>query len=473
MTSIITCFQQGFRNLIGVKQTILLFCILCAVSSFSQNKKWTLQECVDHALENNISIKQAHLDSEIAKENIVSSKGDFLPNLNGSASKSFNFGSFIDNNGGRISSDSRGNSFGLNTGVTLFDGFRNIYSYKQSKLGLESSKIQLEVLTSNISLNIANAYLNILLNKENLKITLDQMELTQKQLDQVKSLVEYEVKPKSDLFDVEAQLATDNERVVNAQNNLDLSLLSLSQLLQISHVGFDIQEVLLEVSSVALGYDNTEDIYTTAEASRPEIKKANLEIENSVLGIKIAKSTFMPSLSFGAGMGTSYQHRQGEEDLRPIIDPNDPNNIIFVENGFGTQLKNNLGYNVGFNLRIPIFNGFKTKANVSRSVIAKQKSELRLEQEKQTLRTNIEQAYADAKAALNQYVASEQSVNAQKEAFKNAQERYNLGVITAFDYEQIKNRLINAQSSLINAKYNFVFKTKVLDFYTGKPISIN
>jgi outer membrane protein len=170
-------------------------------------------------------------------------------------------------------------------------------------------------------------------------------------------------------------------------------------------------------------------------------------------------------------MGTSYQHRQGQDDVRPIIDPDNPTNIILIPNGFGQQLSDNMGYNFGFNLNIPIFNRNQTRAGVNRAKISNERITYALEQEKQTLRTNIEQAYADAKAAYNQFESSKLSLDAQKESFKNAQESYNLGVMNSFEFEQVRNRLINAESNLINAKYNFVFKTKVLDFYLGKPLT--
>ncbi|AUP78875.1 TolC family protein [Flavivirga eckloniae] len=450
--------------------------LLIGLALSAQEKKWTLKECVNYAIENNLSVKQARFDAETAKQDVVDARGNFLPSVSASASHTYNFGSFIDQNGGRISIDSRGNSFSIGTGVTIFNGFRNTNLYKQSKLGLKSSQIQLDILTDNMSLNIANAYLNILLNKENLKIALEQIEVTQKQLNQAKAFVESGVRARSTILEVEAQLATDNERLVNARNSVDLALLNLAQLLQITHKGFDVEDVLLEVSSLAIAYNNSDDIYNVAETKRPEIKRANLDIENSDLSIEISKSAFLPSLSFSAGAGTSYQHSQGQRDVRPevqINDPNDPSDdvLVFVPNGFGRQLEDNLGYNLGFSLSIPIFSRFKNKANVSKARINREKSELRLEEEKQTLRSNIEQAFADAKAALNQYLASESSVKLQQDALQNAQERYTLGVINSFDFEQIRNRLINAQASLINAKYNFVFKTKVLDFYMGKSLT--
>jgi outer membrane protein len=454
-----------------MKKLIITFSILFTTLSFAQDKKWSLEECVNYALENNISVKQSEFDLELAEENVRTAKGNFLPGVNASASKNFNFGSYIDQNGGRVSRDTRGNNFGINTGVTIFNGFQNTNTYKQSKLGLESSQLQLSILKDNISLNVVNSYLNVLFNKESLRIADDKIKVTEQQLVQVQKLVDAGIKAVADLTDVKAQLATDRQTYVNAENSVDLSLLSLAQLLQISHIGFDIRDIDLEISSVALLYNDTEDIFTKASENRPEIKSAQLNIDDAEYSVAIAKGVYMPTLSASAGAVTSYQHAQGQEDLRPVIlDINNPLDITLIPNGFGTQLEDNLGYNLALSLSIPIFNRNQSKARVERAKINVEKRKTSLIQAKQDLRTNIENAYADAKASLKQFDAALLSVEAQENALSNATERYDLGVINSFDFEQVRNRFVNAQSALINAKYNFIFKTKVLDFYAGKPL---
>lgn len=455
------------RNIV----TTVLLTIFISISGFAQDKKWGLEECVNYALENNISIKQTALDTDLADQDLKSAKGNFLPNVNASASQDWNFGSFIGQDGNRVSIDSRGNSFGLNTGVILFNGFRNTSIYKQAQLGIESSELQLSILKDNISVNVVNQYLNILLNKENLKVAEEQVAITEKQVIQVSELVDSGVRPRADLFEVEAQLASDRERLTNVENSLELAKLALTQLLQISNEGFDVEEIELSLPEVLVEHKSSNEIYDYALQNRPEIKKAELDIENSILAIDIAKSAYYPTLSFGAGLGTSYQHFQGQEDLRVVIDPNDPTNISLVENGFWQQLEDNLGYNLGFRLDIPIFNRMQTKVSVDKAKINKERIAYSLDQAKQDLRSTIEQAYTDAKAAFKQFEASQVSLNAQKEAFKNAQESYNSGVMNSFEFEQVRNRLVNAEANLINAKYNFVFTTKVLDFYLGKPLT--
>tara|TARA_B110000971_G_scaffold172907_1_gene177848 strand:+ start:974 stop:2374 length:1401 start_codon:yes stop_codon:yes gene_type:complete len=456
-----------------MKHICTVLFLVGTLSSFAQ-KKWTLIDCVNHALEHNISVKQSVLDIDLANQDVVNAKGNFMPTLNASASQNFNFGSFIGQDGSRIKSDSRGNSFGLNTGVTIFNGFRNLNTYKQAKLGVESSQLQLLVLQDNVSMTVVNAFLNILFNKENLKIAKEQVAISQNQLDQITSQVEAGIKPRSDLLDAEATLASDRASVVNAENSLDLSLLSLSQNLQVSPKDFDIAEVQINLTSASLAYNSYGEILSYALDNRPEIKNAELSLENTDFGVKLAQSAYAPSLSFGAGLGSSYQHRQGEPDVRSefVMDPNNPNSVIetIVPYGFNAQLENNLGYNLRFNLSVPIFNGFKTKANVTKAKISREKSLLNLEQAKQNITTTITQAYADAAAALKQHQASELSVKSLEESFKNIQNKFNLGAATSFEVEQVRGRLVNAKSNLINSKYNFVFRSKVLDFYMGKPL---
>lgn len=452
------------------KHLIVATVLLFTLAASSQAKQWTLQECVNYALENNITVKQTALDAELSDQDLIIAKGNFLPDLSGNASQNWNFGSFIGQNGNRVSRDSRGNNFGLNTGITIFNGFRNTSVYKQAQLGIESSELQLSILKDNIAVNVVNQYLNILLNKENLKVAQDQIEITKKQVAQVTALVESGVRPKADLYDVQSQLASDNESLTNVENSINIALLGLSQLLQISSQGFDVKEMLLPLPNVSEEQKSSNDIYDFAIQNRPEIRKAEIDIENSELAIEIAKSSFFPTLNFGAGLGTSYQHFQGQEDLRIVVDPADPTNITFADNGFGQQIGDNLGYNFGFSLAIPIFNGFQTRANVDKAKINNQRIAYSLDQAKQDMRSNIEQAYTDAKAALKQFEASQVSLDAQKESFKNAQESFNSGVMNSFAFEQVRNRLVNAEANLINAKYNFVFTKKVLDFYLGKPL---
>ena len=438
--------------------SILAFMFL--IVGNAQDKKWSLEECVEYALENNISIQQQELSNELVEEDILTAKGNYYPNLYGNASQNWNFGSYIGQSGVRISNNSRGNNFSLNSGVNLYNGNRNRNQLLQAKKNLEAAGFDLEESKNTIMLFIVNSYLNVLLNKESLKISEDQVAISESQVEKAKGLVESGSKAKAVLLEAEATLATNKQQLTAAQNTLDLSLLSLAQLLQLSHKDFDVEDVLLDMTSEALKYTNTDQIFDKAVSTLPEIKSAELAVETSELALKIAKGAYQPILSFGAGLGTSYQYNKNFQN--PITGEGSPN--------FGDQLGDNMGYNLGFSLSVPIFNRFQTKSNVNRAIINQKRTELQLLDQEVKLRESIERAYADAKAALDQFVSSEKSLVAQEELFRNAQESFNSGVMTSFDFDQVRNRLVNAQATKVNAKYNFVFRTKLLEYYYGIPI---
>jgi len=450
----------------------ILITLFVVLTSFGQDKKWTLKECVDHALENNLSVKRAMYTTDLRKEDITSAKGNMLPGVSASASQQHNFGSFFDPaSNSRIASDSRSNSFGLNTSVSLYNGSSNKNNLLQSRTSLEASMLDLEKMKDDISLFIVNSYLEVLFSKENLKIAKAQLEISVQQLARTKDLVAAGTQPEGNLLEVEATKANDENDVVTAENSLVLTLLQLSQILQVPHQGFDVEDVEVDVSSVALLYNNSDEIFNKAVESQPNIKSAELALQNSETGIKIAKSDYLPSLSLSAGLNTVYSHRQGQGDDFYITDPQNPTGPnILVKNGFFDQLNNNLGEYFGLNLNIPIFSRGQVKANVNRAKINQKISEVNLDDEKQSLRETVEQAYLTAKAALKEYEAAEKSVKAQESSFEFAQQRYNLGVTSSFEFEQVRNRLVNAQSSLIRAKYNFVFRVKALEFYYGIPL---
>ena len=451
----------------------VLIVFLTITFSFAQDKQWTLQECVDHALENNLSVQRAKFITDLRNEDINTAKGSKLPGFSASVSQNFSFGSGFDAaSNSRVAVDRRSNNLGLNGSITIFNGFLLKNIYEQSKVAHEASLLDLEKMKNDISLNIVNSYLNVLFNKENLKIAESQLEISEQQYDQTKVLVEEGVQPKGNLLEVESTKINDENAIVTAQNNVDLSLLTLSQILQIPNAGFDIQDVPISIESVALMYNNTNEIFEKAVGNQPEIKSAELGVSIAETQIKIAKADYLPSLSASAGVNTVYNHTQGRNDDFSIPDPNNPGQQLLIKNGFFDQLDNNLGQFVGLNLSIPIFSRNQVKANVNRAKINQKISEVTLSDQKLALREAIERAYINAKATLKEYEAAKKSVDAQELSFEYAQQRYNLGVTNSFDFEQVKNRLVNAQATLARAKYNFVFRTKLLEFYYGIPIVI-
>jgi outer membrane protein len=438
------------------------------MSTFSQ-KKWTLKECVDHAIENNITVQQSLLNLELAKLNVKNTKGNFLPNLNTSASQGFNFGSFLGIDGSRISRDTRGNTFSANSSTTLFNGFRNLNTYKQAKLGVDRSQLNLEKIQNDISLFVVNGYLNVLFAKENLNVAKTQAAISKTQVEAATQRYEAGITAKGDLLNAKSTAASDQQNVVSQENVLSIALLNLAQSLQIPPKGFDILNIEIDNPSGVLLFNNSEIVYQKALSTQPQIKNAKLGIINAEYNIEIAKSFLKPSINFSFGVNTSYQHLQGRKDEITIKNPVTGISDT-IPNGFFKQFSDKLGHNFSLNISIPIFNRTQSKTNIARQFINKELSQVNLDNEKLQLQQSIEQAFVDSKAAAKTFEASKVSLEAQREAFKNAQESYNLGTSTLFDFDLVRNRLVSAESALIRAKYDYVFKTKVLQFYAGELV---
>ena len=442
------------RSPYNMKHTIVVLIAIICFSSFAQQKKWTLQECVTHALENNITIKKGLNAILVNDQDIIASKGNFLPSLGGSVSQSLSLGQSQLFAGNFVNRTFHSTSVGLSVSQTVFNGFRNTNLYKQSLLNLETTTLELNRIKDDISLIVVNAYLNVLFNKENLETSRTQYEFSQKQLIQVKDLVDSGAQPRANIYDAEATLSRDAQNLTIAENNLNLALLSLSQLLQVPYNGFNVEIINIDRPSEALLYKDITPILNYALENRNEIKVAEKNIENAALGTEIAKSGFLPTVSLGYGFNSGANFSN-----------------LSNSNSFFQQINDNKGHNFNLRVGIPIFSRFQNKTAVAKSLIREENSKLDLEQSKLTLESNIQRAFTDAQAAFKAYEAAKISLASQELAFSNSQERYNIGSMTSFELEQSRVNLINAESSLINAKYDFVFKTKVLDFYMGKPLT--
>ena len=440
----------------NMKKSILVFTLLvCSLWTFAQQETWTLQECVNHALENNITVKQGENTLLSNNQDIIASKGSFLPSVSASASHNLSLGNRELFPGQFVDRTDNSTSIGVGVNQTIFDGFRLTNLYKQSQLRLETNQLELQRIKDDISLNVVNSYLNVLFNKERLETANAQFEFSKKQLDQVKELVDAGVQPKVNIYDADATLSRDAQQVTLAENNYNLALLSLSQLLQVAYNGFNVEIIDIDTPSEALLYDNINPILNFALENRNEIKVAEKNVENAVLGTEISKSGFYPTVTASYGIGSNVFFT----------------NLTDTEEAFFNQLNQQKGHRFGLNLNIPIFSRFQNKTAIAKSKIQEENSVLNLEQVKLDLESNIQRAYTDAQAAFKAFEAAKKSLESQTLAFNNSKERYDIGAMTAFELEQARVQLINAESSLINAKYDFVFKTKVLDFYMGKSLT--
>ena len=475
--------MRGIRIFLYVVSWLLISRFRCEAQ-----QAWTLQQCIDYALSHNISVKQSELNSEASKESYQQSIAGFFPSINGNAGHNYYFGRSIDPTTNQYTtSEVRSNNFSLSGSLPLFEGFQLQNSLKQSKLNYRSSQYDLEKIKNDISLSVVTYYLQVLYNRELLKSTQEQVNASAQQRDRTKRMYELGSVSKGNLLDLEAQYSSDEVRLVNAQSQLDQSILSLTQLLELDSVkDFTIVQPVVEVPSLAVQQADLNTIYSTALMNQPDIKSYEYRVMSAEKSLSIARGGRYPRLSLGGSLSTNYSTAQ----VRPVKyiygDPQAigqtsafdtvfsllPSVRVITENKpFKDQFDDNLSKSIGFNLSIPIFNGWSTKTNIAHSRINLQQSKLTLQSTKKTLYKSVQQAIADANAAFKKYEATDKSVQALQEAFNYNDQKYNLGLISTYDYILSKNNLTKSRADLLQAKYDYIFRIKILDFYQGKPLA--
>lgn len=439
-----------------MKKSILILAILSAFASQAQNKLWTLQECVNHALENNISVKQSALDLQQSEINKKDAFGSFLPTLNASASHSWSIGLGQDPvTFNAVNSTTKNLSGGISSGVDIFKGLQNINQLHRSNLQILASQYQLDKIKDDVSLLVANGFLQILFNKEQLKVLLAQQIVSKEELTRTTQLVDAGALPKGDLLEIQATIATQDQQIVNAENAVLLSKIQLAQTLLIKdYETFDVvnEDYLLPSSSILNESPNS--IIAKAKEERYDIKIAQTNVEIAEDNIKIAKGVLLPSLRGSYSFSTNY-FTSG----------------LFDTDDFESQVSDNKSHNFSLQLSIPIFNGFSARNNVERNKVSSERAKVQLEQANLDMETAVYQAYNDTKGAKKAFEAAQTTLAARKEAFNYSRERYNIGMLNAFDFSQSQNRFEAAQSDVIRTKYDYIFKLKVLEFYFGIPIT--
>ena len=453
------------------KNSLLVFLFLVGSFSFqAQTKKWTLEECVQYAVANNITIKQTELDAKAVAIDKKDAQGNFLPTFNANASHSWNIGLNQDITTGLLRNQTtQFTSAGASVGIDIYKGLQNQNTLRKANLSIIAAQYQILKMKEDIALNVANAFLQVLFNKENLKVQQEQLNNNKKQLVRSEELVKAGAIPKGDLLDVKATVATNNQSVIIAENALLISKLSLAQLLQLKDFyTFDVADET-SVSSKNTILDQTPNaIYEKAKENRTELKIAKTNLEIAIKNVAIAKGSFQPSLKGFYNFSSRVSDANG-------LSFDSQGNIIGTKgpNAFFNQFSDNKGQTFGAQLTVPIFNGFTVKNNVERSKINVEKSKLAVQQQELELERNVYTAFTDAKGALNTYESAITALEARQEAYNYASERYAVGMMNSFDFNQAQTVLFNAQSEVIRTKYDSIFKLKILEFYFGIPILKN
>ena len=464
--------------------TTLIFC----VSFYMQGQTLTLQECVELALEKNITIKQSELDIANAELDKSNAFGNFLPNINAQTSHSWNIGLNQNITTGLLENlTTQFSSLGVNMGVDIYNGLQNVKRLHRANLAIIAQQYNLADISDDTALLVANSYLQVMFNREQLGVQESQFAVSLKELERTKILIEAGVLTTRDIFELDANIASQQQSVVQAQNNLRLTKINLAQLLLITdYENFDIAVEAFDVPFPQILDETPKAIFEKALSDRNDIKLSLTNLEISKTDVEIAKTSLQPSLSAFYSYSTriSYSDRltgTGVFNQFPIgtVAATGQEVVTQVEqrgvigpSSFVDQLQMNDGHNFGIQLSIPILNGFSAKNNVKRSKVNLMRFENQFEQQKLGLESTVNQAYNDAKGAFNFYKAAQKTVIARNDAYQDATKRFDAGVMNSFEFTQIKQRYEASVSDELRAKFDYVFKLKVLEFYFGLKLEI-
>jgi outer membrane protein len=428
-------------------RTFIFIAVFCSLTAWSRAQQYTLEECIEIALQNNRNIKQQELGRAQRQIAYSQARNDLLPSLNASAGQSFVFGRSIGIDNTYQNTNSSQTSFGIGADITLFDGLRMKYNIDAKRADLLAAEADLERFRDEIEMSVATAFLQVLLQKELLQIADEQIQLTDSNINRRKELIRNGKMAQGEIYELEAQRAREEQNRVQAESSLKLALLDLAQIMELEDFStFDLSAPSVESiinESVLL---STSEIFQSALLTRPEIKAAQYRLESSEKEVLMARSQLYPSLSFGANIGTGYYNMSGHS--------NDP---------FSSQIRNNMSNSVGFSLRIPIFNKFQIKNSIRSAELAMANNRLEIDKAKIELRKRIEQAYHNALGAESKWKATQKSETAEREAFRFAQEKFNNGRANAYELFQAKSNLTQTLSDQAQAKYEYAFRLKILE----------
>jgi outer membrane protein len=471
-----------------VSSLIVVILLIHSSISFSQ-ESWSLEKCISHAIDNNISIKQQELFTQSNEVNRMQSILNLLPSLSATGAYSASIGraldqttyQFINNQTVRFLNGS------ISSSATLFSGFQKINTIKQNQYNLLASLKDLEKLRNDISLNVAAAYLQILFNLELLQVAKNQLAVTQLQVDRTSKLVDAGSLPMGNLLEIQSQQASEELTVTNSQNQLDISYLTLSQILELDSVGsFKIQ--IPDFSKI--GEEDitagVNEVYQDALISLPQIKSSEYKLKSAELGLSISKGAASPRIFVSGSYGSSYSDtRMQQTGVSPTEEQIGYTKGAVQENVYTMypipvladyplkmQLKDNASTTLTIGASIPIFNGWMVRSNISNSKINVLNSKYTLDVTKKQLYKDIQQAYADATAALKKYRSTEKALSSINLSYNYTEQKFEVGLVNTVDYYTAKNQLAKTQSDLLQAKYDYIFRSRILDFYRGKPLKL-
>ena len=434
----------------------LSFILASLAASAQQSGGWTLRQCIDYALENNITVKQQDVTRRQNEVQLSTAKNSRLPDLNASASQNWSFGRGLTSENTYSNRNTSSTSLSLGTTVPLFTGFRIPRTIELNKLNLEAATADLGKARDDISVQVAQAYVQILYNIELRDVAQRQIDIDSMQVERLREMYRTGKASGVEVAQQEATLAQSRLTLTQADNDYRISLLTLAQLLELpSPEGFTIVHPDIAALTVdeAAALPLPDEIFQEAIAFKPEVKAETLRLKSTEMSIKIAQSALWPTLSLSAGLGSNYYKTNG-----------------FDTESFGRQMRNNFSQYIGLSLNIPIFNRFETRNSIRSARLDRESQQLRLDDVKKTLYKEIQQAYYNAVAARAQYASSTEATASNKAAFDLMSAKYEYGKANITEFNESKNNWLKAESDLARAKYEYMYDTSLLDFYRGRPL---
>lgn len=456
-----------------MKKLGYLLAALCSVTLVNAQKKWTLQECVDYATKNNLQVLQNEISKRNQDKNLQIAKRSYLPTANGTFSNNANFGQNVSSSGLINRTDNYNNSLGVSANILIYNNGRLDKQIRKVNYDVEASQFDIETIKNDISLQIAQQYLNILLNKEVEKISKSAVENAQKQYDRAKITTDVGTTAQTVLAEASSALAREKQNYKTAEINTSRNLFTLAQLLQLpNYEDFEVEDVSIPNESISSDLTVVNDVLSIAYDNQPQVKAAQSRIKSAEAQTQVSKTAFWPTVTAFAGIGTSYYNSLTKTYVTQIDENGNPYQTKYNDPELFKQYKDNFSQQLGLNANIPIFNQGITKIQVEQSKLNEELAKNSFEQQKQTIKQNVQKAKFDTDANYEIYLSALETQKSAQLSLDFAEKSYNAGRTTIFDLNVARNNFVNAQGSVAQAKYNYLFSVKLLNFYAGIPLSL-
>ncbi len=472
------------KRIYSIFGSILFFLIPLWTSA---QETWTLQRCIEEARDNSIRVRQGMVQTSQSDIDLKEARHDRLPNLSATGNYYINFGRTVDPTTYEFESQTfSSNRWSLNSNVTIFNGNRINNQIDQSQINRRASELDVDQTKDDIALQVVNAYLAVLFSRENVAIAERTLDNTKNQLEQLQKMIDAGTRPRNASLELEAQVARDEQSLITAENELERNRLNLLQIMRLPPTyDLEIQVPELNLSDLNLIPVDGDDLYDRALGTQPKVEASRLRLQSAKLGVDISQSALIPSLGIGGSLNSNYSSSRqiitGTETQTsefPVTINGEPATLglpqevpIREKQDFLSQLEDNLSYGFGASLNIPIYDNYVRKANVQRARLSVIQQELILEETKQNLKQEVQQAVTDVRAAQKAFEAARKAAASATRAYRDAQKQFDIGATDSYALTQAQNNRQSAERNALIAKYDLALKLKVLDYYRGKPLT--